>query len=170
VKAIIAAQLTDKEIIKLADSLKLEKVDELPYHLTLFAVEILNDKKRELEQVVAEISKSFCPRKTRITGIETTSYGTARFSLENSAGLQELHEEIVKRTSVYRDVNAFSKANQHRRECTEEEQGLIELYGRLNVMQRFRPHITIGRTTDKIEGKGLDMKINIDNVTVYYII
>ncbi len=167
-KAIIAAVLNDEASTSIASSLKLEKIDRLPYHLTLYSLELLEDKKKELEKIVGNITNSSLPLTERITGIETTHYRIVRFSLENSSLLQELHERIVKECNNLRDKNVISKPKQFYHEFSKEEQKLIDLYGRPNVMQRFKPHITIGKTEGNIKRK-IDINISINDLEIFYL-
>lgn len=167
-KTIIAAIVNDEDSTSIADSLKLEKIDRLPPHLTLYSLELLGDKKKELEKVVSRIADSFLPLVIKVIGIETTHYGIVRFSLENSPVLQETHEKIVRESSNFRDNSTMSKPKQFYYKFSKEEQKLIDLYGRPNIMQRFKPHITIGKTGDTIKRK-IDINISIKNLEVYYL-
>lgn len=167
-KAIIASRIDKDEIISMAESFKLEKADKLPYHLTFYSIELLEGKQKELEETIRTIATSFLPLAARVTGVETTPYRIVRFSLEKSSRLQELHERIIRETIPYRDINAPSNPKKFYKEFSEEERRLIDLYGRPDIMQRFKPHITIGKTIDRIN-KAVDKEITLNSLRVYYL-
>ena len=166
-KAIVCSFIRDESLTEIANSLKLEKIDKLPYHITFYSFDLLDHKKRGLEEIVEKFNSSAMPLIVGVRGIETTTYGTVRFSLENSNVLQEFHEKIVRGCNTIRNKDVESKANQFYHEFSKEEQKLVDLYGRPNVMQRFRPHITLGKTNSIIEKK-MDISISLDNLSVYY--
>ena len=168
-KAIIYTPIKNKTLISIADSFKLEKIDELPYHLTFYSLELLDNKKRELEEIVEKIRTSIIPLKIRINRVETTGYRIARFSIKKSTSLQKLHERILRECRIFKNKNIESKVREFYHEFSREEQELIDLYGRPNVMQRFSPHITIGKIGNNPIRRNLDIAFNIDDIAVYYI-
>lgn len=159
--------LGNKEVVSMRNSLNIQIVDRIPPHITLYVLEI-NPKDKELIKDKAELmSKKCLPIELYITNTKNSSYGTLMLLVKNSSNLQKFHEELVKELVKFRDKQAFSKAKKFYNEFTKEEQGLIDNYGRPDVMQKFDPHITLGKTNEPIK-LSLNKKIKIDNITVYF--
>lgn len=166
-KAIIALPLEDKELSDFADSLDLESVDSLPYHITLYSLEV-KEKAQELIKARAEkLASRFLPIEVDILGVDTSAHKTARFVIKNTEKLQNFHESIIEDIYKLRDKDAYSKAKKFYHEYSDREKELINKYGRSNILENFSPHITIGRINTKIYAN-FNKKIMFRNIDVYY--
>ncbi len=154
------------ELPHLVEQLNLEKTEEIPLHLTWYALEIKKEDKVQLEQTVKELDNFYLPIDSKIFGINTSHYKTVRFIVENTKEMQNFHKRIVKTLSQFRDKEAQSKAKRFYNELSDEEQKLVNLYGRANVIQKFYPHITIGKSQLQIK-RNLNQPISFNNLTAY---
>lgn len=157
----------DETLIAFRESLKLEKIDYIPPHLTLCIFEIFERDKEDIKKLALELSKNFLPVTLESKGVEQSSYGTLRLVIKINKKIQEFHEMLLNSLVKFRDNSAPSKSKQFYAEFSPEEQKLIDIYGRPNVMTKFEPHITLGKANKKVDEK-FDRKITVRKITTYY--
>ena len=165
-KAIIFSKIDDEEIIRLRNELYLESTDKLGLHLTWNALELDEENKSSLEQTVERIPRNNFPLKIEADGVATTTYGVVRLKVVKTTRIQILHESVVIQTSKFRNSKLPSKALEYYNTLSDGEKRLVELYGRANVMNRFQPHISLGRTSHQIVAP-LCRMLTLDNIEVY---
>jgi len=159
--------IENQALISIARSLKLDPCDNIPYHITLYTLEIKEKDKDVIKKKAMELSRKYLPLEIFITKITKTNYGTIIFEVQNNEQLVNIHKSIINEIVKFRDKNSPSKAKTFYHEFSKEEQKLIDKYGRPNVDQKFLPHITIGKGEVNINQE-INRSIELRDIKVYF--
>lgn len=154
-------------VTNLEKNLSLE-LDNVKPHITLYSLESL-DKLKEIKEDIERLLKKYKQFKLIINGFNFTKYLTLQLVFQYSKELNKLHYDIVTKLSKYIDKKIPSKPKLFYNTFSQEERKLIDLYGRPNVLENFKPHITLGKFKKEkqkyIEGhlstKNINLKLNI---------
>lgn len=93
--------------------------------------------------------KNFSPIKFVADGIKT-SHGYIGMAASYSQELRSLHEAIIRETNPFRENHPREEyVSINSEEIPQEKKQNIELYGHPDVLDLYRPHITITRLKDE---------------------
>jgi hypothetical protein len=166
-KAGILILVEDEELNEKVRNLNLHRNDNAHLHVTSYIMETRVENIDEISRIVKSISSKYFPMKIKIGGIKVTKLNSARLLLCENMELIKFHRDVLSKLLAFRDKDAPSKAKEYYHEFSEEEKKLIDEYGRSEVMHRYEPHITIGKSNGKIDCD-MTKELVFRNVGIYY--
>jgi|SRR3989344_1160289 len=134
------------------------------FHISIYTWES-KEKLTEIKKNLKKLAENFNVFNIYVDNLAFTDYYTTQLKVLYSKELFNLHYKVIEEMSKFLDKKAFSKPKQFYNTFSKKEQNLIDLYGRPNVMENFKPHITI----DKISKERFEeIKISFENFKIKF--
>ncbi len=114
-------------------------------HVTIYFLEYPAYNSEKIWEKLEDISKNFSPIKFVADGIKI-SRGYIGMAASYSPELRHLHEAIVRETNTFRENHPREEyASINSEEISQGKKQNIKLYGHSDVLDLYKPHITITR-------------------------
>jgi len=161
----------NKELLKqCAHKIVLDKESCLP-HISLAMGCIDEIDIDEIDTILRTIAEETSLGRLNAVGIETETNQAGEkvsvFEIEKTEELQSLHEEVMKRLSLYFSYNLRAEMVLSSEETSQSSLDWIKNYPEKSSFEKFSPHITIGY--GEIEDFSFPMKFEISKLALCHL-